>query len=136
MNTPTTTKEDPSKAQPHTAQRDPLLTHTEILVELQVTREELQNWRTQGLTPKFLHTPNKTLRMRESTLRAWIIDGVPHPLPTVTAAQAAAELDVSTKTFTSWVRRGLIPDVPTDLPSDGRIPRSVLDTWMASLTES
>jgi hypothetical protein len=112
-----------------------LLGLTDVLRELGVSRRELDAWRRQGVSPRFVRLPNGQLRMKESVLRAWIDEGVPHPLPSVTVAQAAAEFGVEVSVFAAWVSNGRIPGVSVDLPSDGRIPRVLLDAWVEALPE-
>ena len=110
-----------------------LLGVAEIISELGISRRELDRWRAQGFAPQFLRMPNGSLRMKDSALRAWVDEGVPCPLPSVTIAQAAAEFGVEPEVFGSWVSKGRIPGVPVDLPADGRIARALIDAWVESL---
>ena len=107
----------------------------EIISELGISRRELNRWRAQGIAPPFLRMPNGSLRMKESALRAWVDEGVPCPLPSVTVAQAAVEFGVEASVFAAWVTEDRIPGVPVDLPSDVRIARALIDAWQVSLRE-
>jgi hypothetical protein len=46
--------------------------------------------------------------MKEGVLHAWVDEGLPCPLPSVTIAQAAAEFRVEPEVYASWVAKGRI----------------------------
>ena len=85
--------------------------------------------------PRLVRLPNTQLRLSNAALRAWVDQAVPHPLPSITVAQAAKEYNLEVELFASWVRKGKISGVPVDLPENGRISRALLDAWEASLPE-
>ncbi len=107
-----------------------------VLSELGVSRREFDRWRANGLTPKLVRLPNGQLRIKETDFQAWLSEGLPCPLPSVTVAQAAAEFGLPVGTFSSWVKRGLLPGVPTDFAESARISRAVLDAWVETLPEN
>lgn len=111
----------------------PLLRPEAVLAELGVSRRQLDRWRSRGIAPRFIRLPNGDIRMRRETLDAWVNDGIPHPLPTLSLNQAARELRVTTAELTAWIKAGKIPGVPKDLPETGRIRREVIDAWLADL---
>jgi predicted DNA-binding transcriptional regulator AlpA len=51
---------------------DALLTMAEVLAELKVARSTFDTWRVLGTAPECIKYPNGQLRVRRSTLDAWL----------------------------------------------------------------
>ena len=54
------------------APADALLTMAEVLAELKVARSTFDTWRVLGTAPECIKYPNGQLRVRRSTLDAWL----------------------------------------------------------------
>jgi excisionase family DNA binding protein len=51
----------------------------------------------------------------------------------LTAAQAAAELQVSTRAIERWIEEGLIPGAEESIAARGSFPRDAFDAWLDTL---